>query len=736
MNTKLCIFPDKKYLDITNNEFRSLDAHVTTAANKVTFTATTLTAAETPNVIDTNTSSYTYSTAKYIKTYTALVWSNGSWSTTGETEKLLKDIAVNDLLIPGKSGDEYVINTKSVAAYAYSDNSDGVYFKVTAKNANTAAEYKWEKFNAIQNTTTTYSEGSSNANGSITVSSMTSAGLEYSFNSATGMYTVSDICSIAANSLSGKYVPGGYGSNVLDYYGAMTDLGDGSYRYTMIRKGSTSHTSYTYSKGSTSYGYVTAPEGKYPSNGTSYENGTYYWYTVVGATGTTTTNVSVTSSVIDASGSFGSLEYHFKKGDRVNISGCTSFAANNKDYLEVVGVSGNVLTFPADTFTAGSEAAAVTIERPVPDLKYICAKGNRLWGVKDQTIYASALGDPSNFNAIDFVSTDSYAAAVGTPGEFTGICAYGTRVLCWKENTLHSVYGDTPDDFGYYTYDFDGVQDGSYKSLQIVKETLYYKGRNGVYAYTGDTPTLISYCFGENRYSKAVAGEDGWSYYISMMDAAGNQHLFVYDTVRQVWMREDDMKALDFAYLDGLYALAGGTVYKLNTSQMRFVRCSYAANALAAGNYYITVDGTGYSFSIPATTGDIVFDTRTRSVISVAGTDYPVIRGEFGAELTFAQSEYFVVSPAVEWSARFCPFYEGTQEMKDYKWIRLRHDGTVRVRVSDDSSEWTQEYEGSGKANIPLAPMRCDKMEIELSGTGECKVGSMVREFHVGSETV
>ena len=52
----------------------------------------------------------------------------------------------------------------------------------------------------------------------------------------------------------------------------------------------------------------------------------------------------------------------FVVGDTVLVSGATT-TANNK-YAVVTAVAAKVLTFPADTFTAGLDAAAVTVHKP------------------------------------------------------------------------------------------------------------------------------------------------------------------------------------------------------------------------------------------------------------------------------------------------------------------------------------------------------------------------------------
>ena len=139
----------------------------------------------------------------------------------------------------------------------------------------------------------------------------------------------------------------------------------------------------------------------------------------------------------------------FKAGDAVTLSGCVTHKENDRSIL-VKEVTGTRLVFDSPVFQEGAEAGTVTVRRIVPDLDFICESGNRLWGVsnKDKTIYASALGDPTNFYIYDGVTVGnsmlSYAVPVGTDGDFTAICAYGSNVLCWKEQCLHKVLGTMP----------------------------------------------------------------------------------------------------------------------------------------------------------------------------------------------------------------------------------------------------------------------------------------------------
>ena len=242
-------------------------------------------------------------------------------------------------------------------------------------------------------------------------------------------------------------------------------------------------------------------------------------------------------------------DWPFRKGDAVEISGCTTAPENNKTVI-IREVDGKKLTFYADTLTACEEAGVVTVARKVPDLDFICESNYRLWGTKDNTIYASKYSDPLNFAVFDGLSGDSYYIDVGSDGEFTGCIPYSSHICFFKENTLHKLYGSKPSNFQVVTSQVYGVQAGSERSMCIVNEQLLFKGVNGIYAYTGSVPELVSECFGTARFSDAVAACDGERYYVSMRrgDAWG---LYTYDVMRDIWLQEDETHAIDMAVLEG-----------------------------------------------------------------------------------------------------------------------------------------------------------------------------------------
>lgn len=263
--------------------------------------------------------------------------------------------------------------------------------------------------------------------------------------------------------------------------------------------------------------------------------------------------------------------FPFRAGDAIEISGA-DVESNNKSII-VRGVSedGHTMTFYEDSFADGPNDSAVTFSRSVPALEHICEYNNRLWGVAGNTIYGSKLGDPCNFGFFDGLAGDSYTVAVGSPGAFTGCIAYGSHICFWKEDMVHKLYGTKPANYQVNTYKVSGVKEGSGSSLCIINETLFFHGREGIYAYSGGIPELISGGFGLRRYSGAAAGSDGRRYWCSLdytEDGAEKHELMVYDAFSGIWLRDGDTQADGFAFLDGsLYMAADGKLIQLDTGE-------------------------------------------------------------------------------------------------------------------------------------------------------------------------
>lgn len=263
----------------------------------------------------------------------------------------------------------------------------------------------------------------------------------------------------------------------------------------------------------------------------------------------------------------------FKAGDVVETSGVMidGVEANNTAFT-IDRIEGATIHTTADIFTEGvanidesNEVWQAKLERRIPHLDFICEANNRLYGCsnRDNTIYVSALGDPTNMFAYEGVSTDSFAVAVADSEKFTGCCRYGSDVLFFKENKIYKLVGSYPAEFALYSYDVEGVEEGSHDSLCVINEVLYYKGIHGIYAYTGGVPTFISQALGDGKYTEACAGTDGVSYLLSMKDEKGDDKRFSYNTRTGIWMAEGEGERRDVVRIgDKVYYLCDNTIYE------------------------------------------------------------------------------------------------------------------------------------------------------------------------------
>ena len=270
------------------------------------------------------------------------------------------------------------------------------------------------------------------------------------------------------------------------------------------------------------------------------------------------------------------------KDDIITIAGCTNTAYNKSFTIEGAGtnfiiVDGTLATgFTQSsgltiTRTAHEEAgttvkrnrftrtSGITIKRQCQDVDYVCEQNNRLWACsnKNHEIYASKLGDPTNWNCYEGVSTDSYTVTVGSDGDFTGCVSHMGHVIFFKEHSIHMMYGDKPSNFSLNTSDMPGVMEGCADSIEIVNETLYYVGRNGVYQFDGAVPMKISRSITSTIREAVSTQAKGLLYISCLLD--GERKVLCYDPNLRVWDIENEDNFL-FAHY------GGGTGYFIDES--------------------------------------------------------------------------------------------------------------------------------------------------------------------------
>lgn len=376
----------------------------------------------------------------------------------------------------------------------------------------------------------------------------------------------------------------------------------------------------------------------------------------------------------------------FKVNDGVSISGLTGDAQKfngtqlvqgvGEDYIVIIGIVDKTLSLNDD-----KSFEKVTVKRSVPEMDFLTESENRIWGCKYgmvngksvNEIYACALGDPFNWNQFRGVASDSYAVSVGTDGVFTGAVTHGGYPIFFKENCIHKIYGNLPSNYQVMTTKCRGVQQGSHKSLVTVNETLYYKSAKDICAYDGSLPVSISDALGHQTYYDAVAGAVDGRYYISMRNAHDEWSMFVYDTYKGLWHKEDETHALSFA-----------------TVRNKFF-------------YIDAADGF-----IKSPTGD--------SETSEGNFEWFAETGVIGYDL-----------PDNKYNSRFN--IRMSLNIGSFAKVFIEYDSSG---IWEDRGTLTGRSLRS--FTLPVIPKRCDHMRLRISGRGDCKIYSITRIIEQGSD--
>lgn len=344
------------------------------------------------------------------------------------------------------------------------------------------------------------------------------------------------------------------------------------------------------------------------------------------------------------------------------------------------------------------EQAQITVKREVPDMDFLCVNENRLWGCHGDTIYASKLGDPLNFNVFDGLSTDSWAVETGTPGDFTGCASFQGYPVFFKKNAVFRVYGDTPQNFTLRKQNIAGVAPGCDLSLAEIRGCLYYMSTNGIMAWNGgDYPSVVSSPLGidfqksldvdypyydkRDKWSTGRAGTDGDRYYLSIAEwGAAMRHLFSYDTRFGVWHE------LTPTSYTTAFASDGGECY--------------LATSLTGGYELLRLPGNlGFTDSQPWTA---TFADSTRAYKTV---------------LTGSEGKKGILRLL----------------------IRCKVTGSMTVWIAYDGGDFEDVKTIGGEDGapkdtyiVPLILRRCDRWQLRLTGTQTAVIYSIAVERYVG----
>lgn len=319
-------------------------------------------------------------------------------------------------------------------------------------------------------------------------------------------------------------------------------------------------------------------------------------------------------------------------------------------------------------------------EMKIPDLDYVCEANNRLWGcsyvsvdgTQTNEIRCCALGDSRNWYRFEGTSMDSYVMSIGSDGKFTGAFSLQGTPLFFKEGYLHKVSGTMPSNYALSTTKCRGVQDGCWRSMAVVNETLYYQSRHDVMAYDGSMPYAVGEKLGDETVYTATGGGYRDKYYINRQTDEGNR-TYVYDTAKALWHIEDSYNVPWMAACRGQLVLA--------------------TNNKGESSVLLAVDGETESSENP---------------------DWSATFGVFG--YAYERAKYL---------SRFNirAKMDAGSEMK----FEIMYDSC---------GEWEEMGEMKSRTTrtfmLPVVPRRCDHCQIRISGTGNVVIYSIARVFEEG----
>lgn len=319
-----------------------------------------------------------------------------------------------------------------------------------------------------------------------------------------------------------------------------------------------------------------------------------------------------------------------------------------------------------------------TIQRVMPNLDYVVEYNNRLWGCssKNHEIYCSKLGEPLVWGAYSGISTDSWAATVGTDGDFTGACVFNGCVLFFKEDCVHSVYGTKASNFTVTTYTVRGVQKGSAKSLCISEGLLYYKAPEGIFTFNGSASSRFDGKLCVDRDSRTACGTADDRYIVMAMS---DGTVFYYDKLHSVWYTRTLPNVISMHNFSGsLYAIT-----KDSNKAMQKVMLTTD----------VGMSGRMAETAFEAVTGELC-------------------RGELTATSNYSRKALHTVIKKLTMSLE--------------EWHQKGVSAVnFSLAVQYDGGDWQTVYSYDGTAEeadnnvvtlIPTIPMRCQRLRIKISG--------------------
>ena len=198
---------------------------------------------------------------------------------------------------------------------------------------------------------------------------------------------------------------------------------------------------------------------------------------------------------------------------------------------------------------SSQEAGTFTVKREVPALDFAVIAGNRMWGcsISENRIYASRKDNYCSWFGAGSSSDDPVSFSAGTPADFTGAALFNGSALFFKEDAIHKIIG-----LSQSVIRCEGVAAGCGGTLAAVGGVLYYKSRERVCAFSGNSsPYTVSSSLGSINCVSASAGAFRDRYYLSLNTGGGSGRLLVLDTAHGIWQEEDALIFTCSAFCEG-----------------------------------------------------------------------------------------------------------------------------------------------------------------------------------------
>lgn len=370
--------------------------------------------------------------------------------------------------------------------------------------------------------------------------------------------------------------------------------------------------------------------------------------------------------------------------DAVNIFPSNEGNGKRSNVFPIKNSGANYIIVPTILQENKTVTCPIKLERKCPDMSHVVECQNRLWGCSTDghEVYCSKLGDFKNWNVFAGISTDSWAATIGSDGIFTGAISFQGSPMFFKEESILRI---TISPIGAHSIKETigrGVAEGSSKSLAFANDMIIYKSTNAICLFDGSYPIEVSQKLGDIKYVTAVGGTFKNYYYVCLKDESNKHHLFVYDITNGIWAKQDDIDVKQFCRKkDELFFVVDETLYS-----------AFGTEASATEkpiNWMIESNNIGYLYT--------------------------------GKKHAARINEKFYL-----------------QKFKIN--AQLKEGSHISMYVNyDDSDVWEHQWNMSGKGTnlftVPIRPHRCKHFKYRLVGYGEAKIFSITKEYTEGSNT-